>query len=106
MEIKMTLMGALIYLTMAAYLIAMIATLLKYKRVGMAFFASGFVVATVAFIYRWIDTAHWPMQNMFEVFLSLGMLCYPVSVCCRRFLKIGAQAGDMFIGLRFLFPAG
>jgi ABC-type transport system involved in cytochrome c biogenesis permease subunit len=106
MEIKMTLMGALIYITMGIYLIAMIATLFRRKRLGMAFFAAGFAVASAAFVYRWIDTAHWPMQNLFEVFLALGMLCFPVSIGCRHFLKIGAQAGDMLIGVIVLFPAG
>lgn len=106
MEIKMTLLGALIYVTMGAYFIAMVATLARYKRLGMACFAAGFAVASAAFVYRWIDTAHWPMQNLFEVFLSLGMLCFPTSLFCRHVLKIGGQAGDMLIGVILMIPAG
>ncbi|MFC1653105.1 hypothetical protein ACFL3F_05230, partial [Planctomycetota bacterium] len=106
MAIKMTMQGLLIYVTMGMYLVALVLTLIRQKRLGMAFFGLGFLVGLASFIYRWIHVAHWPMQNMFEVFLTLGMLAFPISLFCRQYLKIGGQAGDMIIGLILLFPAG
>ena len=106
MLIKTPLQGALISAAMAAYLVALIFTLSRRERLGLIFFTGGFIISLAAFIYRWIHVAHWPMQNLFEVFLSLGMLCFPVSLLCRHFLKIGGYSADMFIGIILLFPAG
>jgi len=106
MDLKMTPQGTMIYATMATYAVAFILTIAKKTKAGLSLFAFGCVVATVAFIYRWIHVSHWPMQNLFEVFLTLGMLCYPVSMLSRHFLKISGHAGDMVIGIVLLFPAG
>jgi len=106
MEPKLTLQGAMIYTAMAVYAAAAILTLCRQKKAGSVLFGLGFVVSLVAFVYRWIDVSHWPMQNLFEVFVTLGMLCFPVSLYCRHVLKIGGQAGDMLIGVVLLFPAG
>ena len=106
MAVKLTLQGLLIYLTITAYLLAFLLTLTKRQKTGLRIFAAGFVFGVAAFIYRWIHVAHWPMQNLFEVFLTLGMLCYPISILCRRYLRIGGHAADMFIGFILLFPAG
>jgi ABC-type transport system involved in cytochrome c biogenesis permease subunit len=106
MAIKMTLLGLMIYSTMATYVVAFILTVAKKTKAGLNFFAVGCAVATTAFVYRWIDVAHCPMQNLFEVFLTLSMLCYPISMLSRRFLKISGHAGDMAIGMILLFPAG
>ncbi len=106
MSIKPTPQGLLIYVTMALYLLALITTLLRAVRPGRLLFALGFVTGLASFIYRWVHVAHWPMQNLFEVFVTLGMLCYPVSMLSRRYLRIGGYAGDMAIGIILLFPAG
>jgi ABC-type transport system involved in cytochrome c biogenesis permease subunit len=96
----------MIYISMGAYVIALILTLRRRNRVGLVVFAGGFVVALTSFIYRWIQVAHWPMQNLFEVFLTLGMLSFPVSLFCRYFLKVDNHGADMFIGAILLLPAG
>ena len=106
MDLKMTPQGTMIYATMATYAVAFILTMAKKTKVGLRLFALGFVVATVSFVYRWIHVSHCPMQNLFEVFLTLAMLCYPISMLSRRFLKISGHAGDMVIGMILLFPAG
>jgi ABC-type transport system involved in cytochrome c biogenesis permease subunit len=49
---------------------------------------------------------HVPLQNLFEVFLCLGMICYPISWFCRSTLRIGGQWADMLIGAVVLVPAG
>jgi ABC-type transport system involved in cytochrome c biogenesis permease subunit len=102
----MTLQGLLIYITMGTYLLALVLTITRRPRAGQAVFGLGFIVGLAAFLYRWVHVAHWPMQNLFEVFLTLGMLCFPISILCRRYLKVGGQAGDMLIGIILLFPAG
>jgi len=106
MAIKYTLQGLLIYLTMAAYLLAFVTTVARRKRLGQTLFLSGFVLALVAYGYRWLDVRHVPLQNLFEVFLSLGVLCYPISLLSRRVLRIGGQWADMLIGVIVLVPAG
>ena len=106
MEIKYTLQGFLIYGTIAAYLFAFAATIAGRARAGRWLFLGGFLVATASFVYRWLDVRHVPLQNLFEVFLCLGMICYPISWFCRRLLRIGGQWADMLIGAIVLFPAG
>jgi ABC-type transport system involved in cytochrome c biogenesis permease subunit len=105
MEIKYTIQGLLIYIAIAAYLLALFVSLLRRPRAGHVLYVLGFVVAVVSFGYRWYHVRHVPMQNLFEVFLGLGMI-YPVSVFCRRVLRIGGRSADMLIGAVVLVPAG
>jgi ABC-type transport system involved in cytochrome c biogenesis permease subunit len=105
MEIKYTIQGLLIYITIAAYLSAFIMSILRRPRLGDVLYVLGFVVAVVSLGYRWYHVRHVPMQNLFEVFLCLGMI-YPVSLFCRRLLRVGGQAADMLIGAVVLVPAG
>jgi ABC-type transport system involved in cytochrome c biogenesis permease subunit len=105
MMIKNTPQGYLIYAAMAAMLLAFIATVFRRKRTGQAIYAGSFLIVVAALIYRWVDVKHVPMQNLFEVFLCLGMI-YPVSLFCRKFLRVGGDAADMLIGFIVLFPAG
>lgn len=106
MTIKYTFMGLLIYLAIAEYLLAFLLTIGCCKRMGQIIYRMGFVVTAVAFAYRWYEVGHIPFQNMFEVFLSMGMLVYPISIFCRRLLSVGGEAVDMFIGVILLFSAG
>ncbi|HSW02901.1 MAG TPA: cytochrome c biogenesis protein CcsA [Sedimentisphaerales bacterium] len=106
MEIKYTVQGLLIYATIAAYFTAFVATLAKRPRTGYALFLVAFLLATASFVYRWVHVQHVPLQNLFEVFLSLGVACYPISWFSRRILRIGGQWADMLIGVIVLFPAG
>ncbi len=106
MAIKYTFQGLLIYLVIAAYLFAFLATVLGRRKAGQGLYLAGFVIAATAFGYRWYDVRHIPFQNLFEVFLSMGMMIYPLSIFCRRFLRVGGEAADMLIGVILLFPAG
>ena len=87
MEIKYTIQGLLIYAAIAAYLLAFLTTLLRHPKVGHVLYVFGFVAAVLAFDYRWYHVGHIPFQNLFEVFLSLGMMIYPVSLFCRHILR-------------------
>ena len=102
----MTYQGLLIYAAMLAYLGTFIAVVFRLKRPGKWLYLAGFVLATVAFVYRWQHVRHVPLQNLFEVFICLGMLSYPISVFCRRFLGAEGIAADALIGFVVLFPAG
>jgi ABC-type transport system involved in cytochrome c biogenesis permease subunit len=106
MAIKHTILGLLIYVTIAAYLLACVALMAGRRKVGRAVFVAGFFVAILSFIYRWYDVRHVPLQNLFEVFLFLGMICYPISWFCWRVLRIGGQWTDALIGAVVLVPAG
>ncbi|MBL7186939.1 MAG: cytochrome c biogenesis protein CcsA [Phycisphaerae bacterium] len=105
MEIKYTIQGLLVYTTMAAYLLAFVVSMLRKPKTGHALYLFGFAVAVVSYAYRWYDVRHVPLQNLFEVFLFLGMI-YPVSLFCRRVLRVGGYVADMLIGVIVLFPAG
>ncbi len=105
MEIKYTIQGLLIYVAIVAYICALVATLLRRPKAGNLLYIFGFVVAVSAFGYRWYHVRHVPLQNLFEVFLCLGMV-YPVSLFCRRILRVGSYRADMLIGAVMLFPAG
>lgn len=106
MAIKYTIQGLLIYATIGAYLLAFVATAARRHRAGRAIFLTGFFAAILAYGYRWLDVRHVPLQNLFEVFLFLGVVCWPISWFCLRHLRIGGRWADMLIGAVVLFPAG
>jgi ABC-type transport system involved in cytochrome c biogenesis permease subunit len=106
MAIKYTTQGLLIYITIAVYLLAFATTVARWRCRGPALFVVGFLAAILSYAWRWYDVRHVPLQNLFEVFLFLGVACYPISWLCRRILQIGGQGADMFIGAVVLFPAG
>lgn len=106
MAVKFTTQGILIYAGMAAYLLAFVATVLRRQKTGLVLFGSGFLLGCVGIGYRWIHVEHLPMQNLFEVFLCLGTLVYPISFFCSRRLRIGGTAADMLLGIIVFFPAG
>lgn len=106
MAIKFTIQGLLIYTTMAVYLVAFAATILRRRTIGIVLFSIGFLISCISIAYRWIHVEHVPMQNLFEVFLCLGTLVYPISIFCSRMLRVSAAAAaDMLIGVIVLFPA-
>ncbi len=106
MAVKLSIEGILIYCTMAAYLAAAVALMFKRNRLGWTVYALGFAAATAAFVFRWHRVGHVPMQNLFEVFLCLGMVIGPVSLFCMHFMRVGGTAADCIIGFIVLFPAG
>ena len=105
MEIKANFQGLLIYLTIAAYIAAFVFSFFRAKKAGHLLYLIGYIIAVVSFGYRWINVKHVPLQNLFEVFLCLGMV-YPLTMFCRFFLRIGAEPVDMLLGVIVLVPAG
>ena len=90
---------------MAAYLAALFITIFRSKKLGHTLYLLGFIIAIIAFGYRWFNVGHIPLQNLFEVFLFMGMI-YPLTLFCRHVLRISGETGDMLLGAIVLFPAG
>ncbi len=106
MSVKFSIEVIFIYCTMLLYLAAAVAFMRKSKKVGVVLYLLGFATAVTAFVARWNHVQHVPLQNLFEVFLCMGMLICPVSFACLRFLRVGALGADCLIGFIVLFPAG
>jgi ABC-type transport system involved in cytochrome c biogenesis permease subunit len=106
MAIKYTIQGLLIYAAMAGYLLAFVVMLSRRRKAGHILFLAGFIVGCAAIVYRWLHVGHIPLQNLFEVFLCLGVLVYPISIFCNLVLRVGGVAADMLIGVIVFFPAG
>ena len=105
MAVKLNVLGLLVMAAMAAYAAAAVTLLCRRRPAGMTLFVSGFALALAAFVLRWVEAVHLPMQSLFEVFLTLGMLACPIAVFSRRFLGVGGEAGDAAVGFLVLFPA-
>ena len=104
--VKDTMLGAIIYVAIGLYFVATVAYLWRFRKLGELLFAAGFVVAAGAWTLRWTEVGYPPMQNLFEVFLTLGAAVYPISLFCRRFLSQPLPAADSLIAAIVLFPAG
>ena len=105
MEIKYTFLGLLIYAAMAGYATAFFVTVSGREKYGQRIYLFGTAIVAAAIGYRWYQAGHVPLQNLFEVFLCMGLI-YPLSAFCRRVLKVGAEWADMLIGIMVLLPAG
>lgn len=105
MEIKTTLLGLLLYLALLCYCIAAVIKCSKRPKASGIFFALGFVFNVTALAHRWVTVAHLPMQTLFEVFLWLTAIVYPLSVFTKRYIKMDTALFDMFIAIVLTFPA-
>ena len=106
MEIKWTILGLAIYTAMTLYAGAAILFAVRVRRVAWAVYGLGFAAAAAGWGLRWVEAGHVPLQNLFEVFLTLGALMFPITLFGRRFLGVGLEWGDAVIGLKVLIPAG
>ncbi len=106
MEIKATLLGVLIYAALLCYGLALLIRSSNRVKASDILFAAGFAFNAAAVIYRWVSVAHLPMQTMFEIFLWLTALVYPLSIFTRRYLKSDNTSLDLFIAIVLTFPAG
>jgi ABC-type transport system involved in cytochrome c biogenesis permease subunit len=106
MDIKFTIQHLLIYQTMMMYLLAFAIYKLRHRKSAWFVYTLGFAVSLISGVYRGFSVGHFPLQNLFEVFLFLGMMVFPLSVLCKKLLKIDGEAVDMLLGIVVLFPAG
>jgi len=105
MMIRTTLVGGLLYAATLACLCAFAALIGRHRKLGGWLYTLGFASALVALASFWVQARHPPLQNLFGVFLCLGVLTYPLSLFCRRFLGVKSWAGDALIGFALLVPA-
>ena len=106
MGLKLTPQGLLVYLTMAGMAGAFFAYLSGARRVGRAIFGGAFLAGVAALGWRTYHTGHAPLKNMFDIFLFLGVICFPGSMFCRYVLKTGGETHDPALGFLLLFPVG
>jgi ABC-type transport system involved in cytochrome c biogenesis permease subunit len=106
MELNLTVQGFLIYGALLAHLGAFVVLMARRRKVGTGLYAAGFLLAAAAWIYRWQHVDHLPMQNLFEVFITLGVVSFPLWLLGKLVLGVDARAADAFIGFVVLFPAG
>ena len=74
------------------------------RTAGWALFGAGFAVALAAWIVRWCEVRHAPLQNLYEVCLTMGVLLLPISLFCRMALRVGAEWADAVLAAVVLFP--
>ena len=106
MEIKYTMQGLLIYQAIGFYLLALFVAALKFRRLSWATYGLGFIAAVLALIYRGIQVHHFPLQNLFEIFLFLGAMVFPATLLSRKLLKTNDYISDIVLGIILLIPAG
>jgi len=106
MVIKYSVQGFLIYLAMVFYLLGFLVSMLKFRRFAILAGTAGFVAAFGSAVYRWTDAGHVPLGNLFEMFIFLGMVVWPIYFLCERVFGIKILAGDYLVGAMILFPAG
>jgi len=96
---------ALILAALVAHVAAAAAHALGRRRAGEALFTSGFALMAGVVACRWVQVRHVPLQNLFEFFLCLGLLIYPLSLLWHRGMGLGARAVDALLGAVVLVPA-
>jgi ABC-type transport system involved in cytochrome c biogenesis permease subunit len=119
MMIKADLQGVLIYGTMGLYLASFVSAVgvmhggklitTAKNRLVSGVFAAAALLSIVSLVYRGVHVDHLPMQNMFEVFLSLGACIGPIHWLSRKMIRRTHPAFlaiDALIAVIVLFPAG
>ncbi len=98
--------GMLIYLAMLAYVLAAFLNVTGLRKSSRFAFLAGFGVLVVDILFYRQVTGHIPLQSLFEIFLCLGAVIYPISLFCRHALKTGGDTADPLMGFAILWPAG
>ncbi|MFA6185987.1 MAG: cytochrome c biogenesis protein CcsA [Phycisphaerae bacterium] len=100
-----TIQYLLIYQTMMIYILAFTIYKLRHRKAAWFVYSLGFVVSLISGVYRGFIVGRFPLQNLFEVFLFLGISVFPLSVICKKVLKIDGEHFDMLIGAIVLCAA-
>lgn len=109
MQLKYSNEGLLIYAMMAVVAVGLMLRVMRKKQASVFAACLACLIGLSAWGLRWITVEHIPMQNMFEVFLTLGVFLLPVGLAARRFTGIDHPSdglGDFILTLILLFPAG
>ena len=106
MNLKLTLQGGLIYLTLSLFIATVLALWRGRREIAAGFWGMGFVAAVAALAWRGLHTGHPPMQNLFEFFLCMAAALWPLSLWNRRHDNLDTMLHDALLGIAILFPAG
>ncbi len=106
MALKYTIQGLLIYEAMGLYLLALLIGWLGYRRLSLGTYGLGFLAGAAAVAYRGLHVGHFPLQNLFEVFLFLGAAVFPMTLVSINLFKTTRFMADLVIGIVLLIPAG
>jgi len=106
MAVKLTMQGALIYVTMAGCLAAFVLFVFGRRTGGWAVYAATFAAAAASYAYRWVHVGHVPMQNVFEAMLLVGAVMFPLTVLGRVSFGVRMVWADPLIAFVVLFPVG
>ncbi|MFI4911567.1 MAG: cytochrome c biogenesis protein CcsA [Sedimentisphaeraceae bacterium JB056] len=105
MEIKASFLGVLLYSSLLLYAISAVLMTVRGVKIGKLLFFWGFIFNFSALIYRWVSVDHLPMQTLFEIFLWLTALVYPLSCFTKKYIDYDTFRLDVFIALVLVFPA-
>jgi ABC-type transport system involved in cytochrome c biogenesis permease subunit len=118
-NLKADTQGLLIYGTMGLYLLSFVSAAVVTRsgkpvtraknRVVSGVFAAAALLSVVSVVYRGVHVDHLPMQNMFEVFLTLGACIGPIHWLSRKMIRRthpAFLAVDAIVAVVVLFPAG
>lgn len=104
MALKYTVQGALIYATLALFLLTLVSR--KRPALSRAAWFAGFLSALASVAWRGVNAGHAPMQNLFEFFLCMAAVFWPLSLLAKRRGGIDTTVPDAVLGVFILFPAG
>ena len=106
MHIKYSIQGLLIYASIIAYILTFLTALIRLRKTSRFFFFAGFVISCFSYGFRCWSVRNVPLQNLFEVFLFLGLIIYPLSIFCKKALKTRGFVFDPLIGAAVLTCSG
>ncbi len=96
---------AFLRIAMGLWVVAVSMLWLRRSRTAEGVFAAGFLCAVLAVVAQWRQAAHVPLQSMYEVFLCLSALAYPLSLLWRRVLGAGGRSTDLLLSITVAVPA-
>ncbi len=96
----------LIYTAMLNCISAFVMSVCGYRRLASGAFFAFFVIISATFIRHTVIVSQVPLRGMYEVFLFLSVLIYPISFLCSRFTAVRYELGDIVIAILLLIPCG
>ena len=104
--VKTSVLGLGIYAAMILHGMAAVLSVLRISRAGRVVFFMGFVMTAMCLGLRTVQAGHVPLRNMFDVFLCMGVLVWPIWRLGISALGVPGQTMDPVLAIVFLFPAG
>ena len=104
MALKYTIQGALIYSTLFFFVLTLLTR--RLPALSRAAWLAGFISAIASVTWRGFASGHAPMQNLFEFFLCMAAVFWPLSRFAWRRRRIDTTVTDAVLGVFILFPAG